>query len=90
MGTMLVKWIPEWAVIRLPDGRLGIKGRGGPRKGRLYIELDKDTGTSLSLYEEVEVVAYPVQCARIVKAILEGEDVDMLLQDQDLEMEDCE
>jgi hypothetical protein len=56
-----LRHIPEWSVVRLDDGRVGVKGRWGVR-GKALVTVG-ELGVELSKDDRVEVLAYPADTA---------------------------
>lgn len=55
--TVRAGGVPEWSIVRLADGRLGVKAHSLPhrRRGRVLIYLDAEGRCCVELSAEVEV-----------------------------------
>lgn len=61
-GAYMLSGLDDFTIVRLPDGRVGFKGRW-TRRGKAMVQLADGTGVELDKTVRVDVVRFPAQLA---------------------------
>lgn len=58
---MIVRHIPDWSVVKLPDGRIGVLSTGSHKPS---VVVSHNLGIEVNRSTELEVIKYPAELAR--------------------------
>lgn len=66
MNRMIeVKYIPEYSIVRLPDGREGFLSKHTPT-GKPWVMFVSDLGIEVGTHDYLELVLFPAECVRMI------------------------
>jgi hypothetical protein len=81
---MKAKQIPDWSIVKLPDGRVGAYTNKGPNgRPTVHVRAAAVTAVEVKFDDEMEVVKYPAEIAMAYAAGLPGLTGDFALASRD-------
>jgi hypothetical protein len=70
---MQAKYVQEWSIVRLPDGRIGIMSNSHYKRGKALVKITERFGVEISSTTEVEVLVTTAMGMREYMKILFSE-----------------